>query len=519
MTWAREQVRTYLDNAQTARDYRSGMRGNKGPMVFGLYLLALIAAALLFYSMNTSSTMSVVQAQGTLRNFYRTVMGMLGTMVVLITPALSATAIVQERQRRSLDLVFSAPVPPKYLLVGKMLSAYRYTWMLLVLSLPVTAASVVLGGASWSDVLGAYILLSVHALIFTSVALFLGTLAPKPTSAILWSYGFVILYSFVTAMIGSISAFSRGFGPGGRGLEMSWLATLNPFLVMETSSSYTTVGTTEVPNIVFTVIFALLVSKLALLAAGAILSPYGGKEVYGLRIHGLLYMAALGAIAAPAGLHIPGASIEANSMAGIVMNWILLLLFPVLPFITCYGYEGERRFWPNGLFSPKRILDGTPAGGLPFLLGEIFAVAGGMAAAQAYAGDTLGAKFLNYLVYALGFWTFFWGVGRLTSASLLGAKTARTAQFCVFVVLVFLPAPFLAAMGTSGFSDSYINLWDLWLLHPILSAENGFEVKALVVGTIMGVTGLGLAFVSEFALKRRLQSSRGNTKHGIPTAA
>ncbi|RYG49585.1 ABC transporter permease [bacterium] len=517
--WLREQSRTYFDNAQTARDYRSGMRGNKGPLVFGLYLLALIVAALMFYSQNTSQAMSVVEAQGTLRNFYRAVIGMLAAMVALITPALSATAIVQERLRHSLDLVFSAPVPPKYLLVGKMLSAYRYTWMLLILSLPVTAASVVLGGASWSDVLGAYVLLSAHALIFTSVALFLGTLAPKPVSAILWSYGFVILYCSVTAMIGFASAFTRGFGGSSAGMEASWLATLNPFLVMETSASYTMVGTMEVPNILFTIVFALLVSKLALLAAGAVLSPYGGKEVYGLRIHGLLYLAGLGAIASPGAMRIPGMAADTDILAGMTLNWILLLLFPVLPFITCYGYEGERRYWPNGPFSIRRMLDGTPAGGLPFLIASILAVAGGSAAASAYAGNALGPTFLMYVAYALGFWTFFWSIGRLASSALLGAKTARTSQFCVFVVIAFLPAPFLASVISNDFAKSYVTLWDVWPLHALMSNDAAFAFKAAIVGFVMGVLGLILAFVSEISLKRRLQESRGNTKHGLPTAA
>ncbi|RYG38253.1 ABC transporter permease [bacterium] len=517
--WIREQARTYLDNAQTTRDYRSSMRGNKGPLVFGLYLLALVIAALLFYSMNTSSQMSVVQAQNTLRDFYRMVMGMLAAMVALITPALSATSIVQERQRRSLDLVFSAPVPPKYLLVGKMLSAYRYTWMLLILSLPVTAASVVLGGASWSDVLGAYVLLSCHALIFTSVALFLGTLAPKPVSAILWAYGFVILYCSVTAMLGIATAFSRGFGSGGAGLEASWLATLNPFLVMESSSTYTTIGTTEVPNLFFTLVFSLLVSKMALLAGGAVLSPYGGKEVFGLRIHGLLYLAGLGAIASPGAMRIPGTSADTDILAGMVMNWIVLLLFPVLPFITCYGYEGERRYWPNGFISIRRIFDGTPAGGLPFLLACVLAVAGGMAGASSYAGSPLGVTFLKYVVFAVGFWIFFWSVGRLASSALLGSKTARTSQFCVFVVLALLPAPFLASIVPSDFAKAYVSLWDFWPLHVLMSTDPAYSTKALVVGGAMGVIGLGLALVSEISLKRRLQGSRGNTKHGLPTAA
>jgi len=51
-----------------------------------------------------------------------------------------------ERQHGPWILVFSAPVAPRYYLVGKTIAVYRYIWMLLILSLPVTAACVVLGG-------------------------------------------------------------------------------------------------------------------------------------------------------------------------------------------------------------------------------------------------------------------------------------------------------------------------------------------------------------------------------------
>src|ERR1044072_9677517 len=113
--------------------------------------------------------MSMTDAQHPLKGFYNKIIYLLSTVMWLVAPALTATAIVSERQRKSLDLVFSAPVSPKYYLVGKMLSSYRYVWMLLVLSLPVTAACVVLGGAVWSEGLAAYGLLSLPGVIYTAI--------------------------------------------------------------------------------------------------------------------------------------------------------------------------------------------------------------------------------------------------------------------------------------------------------------------------------------------------------------
>jgi hypothetical protein len=148
-----------MGNASSMRDFRVQLRGSRSVLLFGAYLLSLITIALLVYSsaIRNGTSVSIVEAQSSLQSFYATVIGLLGGMICLVTPALCATSILTERQRKSLDLVFSAPVSPKYYLVGKMLSSYRYIWMLLVLSLPVTAACVVLGGATWRDVLLGYL--------------------------------------------------------------------------------------------------------------------------------------------------------------------------------------------------------------------------------------------------------------------------------------------------------------------------------------------------------------------------
>src|SRR5579885_1647378 len=194
--WAKSNFGVYFDNATSRRDYRAQLRGNRAIILWTVYLIVLIGLAMIVYSMSVEAGVtSVARAQATLQDFYQAVMMILGFMVILVAPALAATTIVMERERRSLDLVFSAPVRPKTLLVGKMISAYRYTWMLLVLSLPITAVCVVMGGATWLEVLFAYALLSLHAMLYSAVALAISAIASKPTGALVWTYIAVGLYS------------------------------------------------------------------------------------------------------------------------------------------------------------------------------------------------------------------------------------------------------------------------------------------------------------------------------------
>jgi len=509
MEWVKETWATYTANAGATRDYRVQLRGNRSAMLFGVYLFSLIAIAVIVYSQTTTTaTLSVVEAQRRLKDFYHVILGVLGAVVVLVTPALSATTVVAEKMRHSLDLVFSAPVSPKYYLVGKMIACYRYTWMLLVLSLPVTAACVVLGGATWSDVLVAFFLLSIHALIFTSLALMLSTLAPKPVSAICWSYAAVLAYLFGSTIAASMS-FSRMYTGGAASNETSFLVALNPFMVFEAAPTHMTIGSIAVPNYLLALGFALLFSKICLLTAGSVLSPYGGKEVFGLRIHGLVYLPVLAGILAYVFPNI-GTFGDPTVFSGILFNWILMPIMLALPFLTCYGMDGERRYWPNGLASVRRMLDGTPAGALPYLVAIILLTAAGTWAGLVLNGShmpTIG--YLGYVVFALGFWTFFWSIGRMASSALLGTRTARTTQMGVFIVLCVLPVPFLGSVASWAYDSPTLNVWDLYVLRPLIKADAWRVNQAALDGGIMLFAAMAITFASERSLRRRMESRKG----------
>ena len=175
--------RTYLGNAVSVRDFRVGLRGNRSALLLVLYLFLLIAVSLLVYDSSTSNV-TLSQAQQNLRGFYAAIMGMVAFSACSIATATGATAIVMEVQRRQLELVTMTAAPPRYLLVGKLVSSFRYTWMVLILSLPVTASCVVLGGATWTSVVLSYVLISFFALLCAAIGLAVSTHSDKPTGAV-----------------------------------------------------------------------------------------------------------------------------------------------------------------------------------------------------------------------------------------------------------------------------------------------------------------------------------------------
>src|SRR5437660_89161 len=109
----RDTFGTYSDNPTAKKDYRAQLRGNAALYVWLGYLLLLGIVALVLYDSvfgrAENRSLSITQVQFNLRQFYQVMMGCLAGLICVITPALTAGAIIGERQRGSLDLLFSAP--------------------------------------------------------------------------------------------------------------------------------------------------------------------------------------------------------------------------------------------------------------------------------------------------------------------------------------------------------------------------------------------------------------------------
>lgn len=513
-TWMRSSVATYLDNATSRRDYRAQLRGSRAIVLWTVYLVALIGIGMLNYAASVSENeVSIVQAQRSLQEFYQLIMYLLAGMVVMVAPALAATAIVIERERRSLDLVFSAPVKPKSLLVGKMISAYRYTWMLLVLSLPITAVCVVLGGATWGEVLAAYALLSLHALLYSAIALTISSLANKPVGALVWTYIAVGLYNFVVFGISEGTNF-RGRFMGTASNEAPFTITLSPFTAVDAAGTHTTLFGLGIPNWLLFAAFAIYLTRLLLLGAASTLSPFNSWETKNLRVTSILTCGIMGflmgylllSVLSPGSRSFPGApspSVDIDLVGANILAILPLGLLITLPFLTCSGNDAERKFWPNGAFSFKEAIRGTPAGGLPFIFMAIFGTAAGVFIAEVIVVQSSpGAIFFSTLIWSVGFWTFCWSFGRWASATSSELKSARTLHLAGLIVLLGLPLPFLAIVD----SEQQTPLWSIYPLYPLWMQTDDPSFPRLAMGFALFVVGGIIAIAADKKLKSKLSA-------------
>ena len=515
--WLTANRDVYFGNATAVRDYRVQLRGNRSVMLFGIYLLILVGVAVFVYDSATGQQQTIYQAQQSLRDFYQMTMGLLGLTVIVVAPALTATTIVAERQRQSIDLIFSAPVSPKYYLVGKMISSFRYTWMLLVLALPVAAASVVLGGATWSDVLIAYLLLSLQGLILTAFALLVSTVVSKPVAAIIWSYLITFFYSLGALGLATSTDTMLRYGRGGTSGEAAATIALSPVTLNDAARTYTTIGSLQVPNWVLMALYALAVTKFCLLGAGALLSPGGGKEIVGLRIHGLLYTMFVAGVTGWMGWgllttlssSVSGTPVTQDAVCGDYLAYATVVLAVFLPFIACYGLDRDRRLRPNGLFSVRHIFDGTPSGALPYVWALIVCQYGAFAVAGWFSTKTwIGVEFWETGFYTACFWTFFWAVGRLGSAITNSVKTGRTILFAVFIALSVIPYPAFVAIVGVGEDPMKSPIWGLYMLNPIMSQTQEAASRGLAYGLFFLILSMVLVGISERLTQKTLSTIR-----------
>ncbi|MGI8924620.1 MAG: ABC transporter permease [Fimbriimonadales bacterium] len=485
MEWLQTNLGNYFSNATARRDFRTQLRGTKPILLWSSYLLLLIMIGMSIYSgLANAPEHSVASQQYALASFFQAIMMLLAAAMTLIAPALTAASIAGERQRRSLDLVLSTPIELKHYLVGKLIASYRYTWMLLLLSLPLVSMCIVLGGATWVDVIYAYIYLSLFGLLFTAVGLTLSVVAPRPISAVVYTYGAIGGY---VAM--SMAMAGLAYSTGGPGLTNgSFLMALNPFSVGLFAGTSTLALGLALPNWIHLAVFVGFMCKLLLLGAASSLSRYGSAETKSFRIHCLVYIAILSPVAG-IGFVPTGSSGEAVAH---YLCFLAILLHWMVPFTACYSRTAERKFQPDGAFSFQGILFGTPSGALPFFLiaialATVFSAIGLTSARAVFDWWDL----LQVTLWAMGFLILVWSICMLASSAgknLTGARgTAMTLLLCVLL----LPIPLFEAISTGQNSD------EVWRLHPMFAAfadigSGGYS------GLVMAAIGIAVSFVARW---------------------
>ncbi len=225
------------------KELRGRMRGRRAFAVLTIYLLLLAGFALMIETLiersyttgfgSSSAFASPAIGQG----IFAALLMLMTLQVVFLAPSSTAGAISLEREKQTLELLIATPISSLAIVVGKLLSALVYVFLLIAASIPLMAVVFVFGGVAPEDVLNGYIVLIVTALGLGSFGLLCSSLVKRTTAAtaitifgvLAVSIGTIFILAFWAAMARFDDQGNRVAGPFGIRAPVV-LAYLNPFI-------------------------------------------------------------------------------------------------------------------------------------------------------------------------------------------------------------------------------------------------------------------------------------------------
>ena len=207
-------------NPVTVKELRGRMRGARAFIILTIYLGILVALVSLVYFGFTASSRGLMAPEIRL-NMGKVIFGIVVAMelflVIFVSPGLTAGAISSEREQQTFDLLRTTLLPARSLVLGKLLAALSFIFMLLLATLPLQSLSFLFGGVAREEFVIANILLIVSALAYSSLGMLFSSLFKRTLIATVLSYATSILVVFglpilVYAIILSMSVFFSNLG-------------------------------------------------------------------------------------------------------------------------------------------------------------------------------------------------------------------------------------------------------------------------------------------------------------------
>ncbi|MDP9244738.1 MAG: ABC transporter permease [Chloroflexota bacterium] len=226
-------------SAIIVKELRGRMRGRRAFVVLTLHvlLLAVFAWMLQRLSEETIANMSQYGGQATYasasvgRGIFLGLLFLQTLMVAVLAPAATAGAISSEREHQTLDLLSVTPISSLAIVLGKLLSALAWIFVLVLASIPVTALVFVFGGVAPDDVIRGYLVLFATVIAFGSIGIFFSALTRRTGASTGLTFvvvlALVIGSGFLYIFLGSTSEVSSD---GLRRQPSEAILYLNPFV-------------------------------------------------------------------------------------------------------------------------------------------------------------------------------------------------------------------------------------------------------------------------------------------------
>lgn len=164
-------------NPIIVKELRSRMRGGRAfiTLTVALVLLALAGYALYRVATGTNMYSSTPLSPLIGQVLFTGLIFIELIIVAAVTPAVTAAAVSGEIEKQTYEMLLATPLPPGRILVGKLISALGYVFLLIFAGVPLVSLVFLFGGVTVRDMLKALIMLVVIAVMFGVIGLFAST--------------------------------------------------------------------------------------------------------------------------------------------------------------------------------------------------------------------------------------------------------------------------------------------------------------------------------------------------------
>lgn len=128
--------------------------------------------------------------------FVFTVIVIQNLAVLLLTPVYVGSAIAEERERRTIDLLFTTQMKDHEILIGKLCSRLLHLGAVLLGGLPVLSLAQLWGGIDFKVLVANFVNTGMNLLTVGSVSILVSALCRKVVNAVLIIYAFVLPVTF-----------------------------------------------------------------------------------------------------------------------------------------------------------------------------------------------------------------------------------------------------------------------------------------------------------------------------------
>jgi ABC-type transport system involved in multi-copper enzyme maturation permease subunit len=205
------------------KELRGRMRGKRAFISVTIYVLIVAGFAWMVGRILEESARNQFQFDPTYqsasigRGIFVALMFLQTLMIAILAPASTAGTISSEREKQTLDLLVVTPISSVAIVVGKLLSALTWVFVLILASIPVTALVFVYGGVAPDDVIRGYLMLFVEAIAFGALGVFFSALVRRSGAAtgltfvavLVATVGLSFIWLFMRITSASESAFAK----------------------------------------------------------------------------------------------------------------------------------------------------------------------------------------------------------------------------------------------------------------------------------------------------------------------